>query len=138
MVFKMDHYKVKVGLRVKIIGILKNANSMGIAKEHCSIRKPNEEGAIEAKAGADNRWWIRHNDNTLGIYLSDEFNPKKGCFYRIEYFWREEGTNFLKVGKIISPNSETLEKEVRELTKNEHCSISAVQGPFNTEEDALN
>lgn len=132
----MNRYWVKIGLKVVTVSNLPSAKSLGIAKEHHNVRKPNKEGVVEARAAADGGylWWVKHNDNTLGIYGCDEFNPAEGYFYAIDYAWIDGET--LKIGRIISSKSEILETEVRKLTKEEPCSISAIKGPFETEADA--
>lgn len=133
---KMHRYNVKVGLRVVTVKNLHDAKSIGLEeKPHHYVRRSNEKGIVEERTAVDGYfWWIRHSDNTSGVYGFDEFDPAEGYFYAIDYFWRDR--EFLKIGRIISSNPENLEKEVRKLTKGEHCSISATYGPFETEDDA--
>jgi len=133
---EMDGYKVKAGLRVVTVNNLHDSQSIGIGEEpDHGFRKSNEKGIVEQPAAADGYlWWVRHTNNMFGLYGSDEFELEEGYLYAIDYFWRDG--EFLKVGRIISSNPESLEKEVRKLTKGEHCSISATYGPFETEDDA--
>ncbi len=130
---KMHRYNVKVGLRVVTVRNLHDAKSIGLEEEsHNYVRKSNEKGIVEECTAVDGYfWWIRHNDNTVGVYGFDEFNPAEGYFYAIDYFWRDR--EFLKVGRIISSKPEILEEEVHKLTKGEPFSISAMYGPFETE-----
>ncbi|MDD5696584.1 MAG: hypothetical protein PHO90_01245 [Candidatus Pacebacteria bacterium] len=132
----MNRYGVRIGLRVVIVSKLDDTKDLGIAKEHLHVRRPDEEGVVESRASADGGylWWVRHNDNTMGIYGFDEFNPAKGYFYAVDYLWRDG--EFLKVGRIISSEPGTLEAEVEKLTNKEPCSISAIRGPFERETDA--
>ncbi|MEK7151426.1 MAG: hypothetical protein AAB784_01780 [Patescibacteria group bacterium] len=58
-------------------GSLESTMGLLVARKHLDARQPNKEGEVKGWVpghGGD-VWWVAHNDETVGAYSFEEFEP---------------------------------------------------------------
>lgn len=75
----MELDDVKIGLKVEITKLEDNTRGMFVAKKHLDVRRVGAKGTVVGYVpghGGD-VWWVRHDDETVGVYIFDEFELLK-------------------------------------------------------------